>query len=132
MKLWCCGCKAEVEPRLTKGLEIYPHRPDLHGLPFWRCKACGNYVGCHHKTKEPTRPLGCIPTREILGVRKRIHATLDPLWKSGKFRRRELYAKISAKLGYEYHTGELRSVEEGTKVLVILHSLTNQGQEVLT
>ena len=61
----CVECKATVEARLTDGSEIYPHRKDLHKLPFWKCDHCGNFVGCHHKTKKRTRPLGCIPNKEI-------------------------------------------------------------------
>jgi hypothetical protein len=40
----CSGCKGPVNARLTDGAEIYPHRQDLHRLPFWRCDSCGNYV----------------------------------------------------------------------------------------
>ena len=55
--LYCCGCDTGTEARLTNGAEIYPHRPDLHELPFWKCDKCGNFVGCHHKTKDRTRPM---------------------------------------------------------------------------
>ena len=68
-KIWCCGCGKEVDARLTDGAEVYPHRRDLASLPFWKCDACGNFVGCHHKTRERTKPLGCIPTPEIKDVR---------------------------------------------------------------
>ncbi len=70
--IFCCGCKADVRARLTSGKEIYPHRSDLSSLPFWRCDGCGNFVGCHHKTKDRTRPLGCIPTPEIKEERQRV------------------------------------------------------------
>lgn len=69
MDLYCCGCKTKVSARLTDGAEVYPHRPDLHDLPFWRCDACGNFVGCHHRTKKRTGPLGCIPTPEVRWAR---------------------------------------------------------------
>lgn len=78
-EIYCCGCEKKVPARLTDGAEIYPHRHDLSGLPFWKCDTCGNFVGCHHKTKNRTRPLGCIPTPEIKEARKRIHSLLDPL-----------------------------------------------------
>ena len=114
--MYCCGCLKDVEARLTNGEEIYPHRDDLHTLPFWKCDQCGNFVGCHHKTKNPTKPLGCIPTPEIKEARKRVHKILDPIWESGRIRRKELYAAISASLGWKYHTAEIRSVEEANKV----------------
>ncbi len=111
--IYCCGCSSDVNARLTDGAEIYPHRRDLASLPFWKCDACGNFVGCHHKTKQRTAPLGCIPTSEIKEARSHIHRILDPLWKSGRFKRRELYSKIANSLGIkEYHTAELRSVEQ--------------------
>lgn len=111
-KIYCCGCEADVDARLTSGEEIYPHRKDLHSLPFWRCDTCKNYVGCHHKTKNRTRPLGCIPTKEIKNARKHIHKILDPLWKTKRFSRGDLYNQLSKRLGREYHTADLRSLEE--------------------
>lgn len=80
MNIFCAGCAAEVDARLTDGGEIYPHRGDLAGLPFWKCDACGNYVGCHHKTKDRTRPLGRIPTVEVRRARRHCHEVFDPLW----------------------------------------------------
>ena len=111
-RIQCCGCGADVNARLTDGGEIYPHRPDLRSLPFWRCDACGNFVGCHHKTKNRTQPLGCIPTAELKEARKKLHALIDPIWQSGKMGRRELYAAIGRDLGREYHTAETRTLEE--------------------
>lgn len=116
MKIYCCDCKTDVEARLTDGAEIYKHRAELKSLPFWKCDTCGNFVGCHHKTKNKTTPLGCIPTPEIKDARKHIHALLDPLWQSGKISRKELYAKLTAKLGKQYHTAEIRSVDEAREV----------------
>jgi hypothetical protein len=114
--IYCCGCEKDVQARLTNGKEIYPHRNDLHSLPFWKCDTCRNYVGCHHKTKNRTNPLGVIPTKEIMNARREIHKLIDPLWKSGMFNRRKLYSKISEKVGWEYHTACIKSVEEARKV----------------
>lgn len=111
-RIHCCGCGGDVDAKLTDGREIYPHRPDLHSLPFWRCDACGNFVGCHHKTKNRTRPLGCIPTAELKEARKHLHALIDPIWQSGKMGRRELYAAMSRELGWEYHTAKTRTMDE--------------------
>ena len=115
--IFCCGCGSEVQARLTDGLECYPHRSDLATLNFWKCDTCGNFVGCHNKSSSPTKPLGCIPTPEIKAARKRIHAVIDPLWQTGKLTREELYAKLSMVVGRQYHTAELRSVEECEFVL---------------
>jgi len=120
MLIHCCGCEKKVEARLTDGCEIYPHRSDLKSLPFWKCDACGNYVGCHHKTKNRTQPLGCIPTPEIKNARQNIHKLLDPIWRSGNIKRRELYKILSDRLGWGYHTANIRSVEEARKVYRII------------
>ena len=126
MKIYCVACKESVEARLTNGEEVYPHRKDLFAIPFWKCDVCKNYVGCHYKTSSPTRPLGVIPTRELMEARKKIHALLDPLWRSGKSPRGVLYQKISAELGKEYHTGELASIEDARTVYKIVAQLHNE------
>ena len=116
MKLWCCQCQAEIEARLTTGAEIYSHRPDLATLPRWVCDGCKNHVGTYHKTSMPTKPLGNIPSQEIKKARILIHALIDPAWKSGKVKRRAIYAHLSDKLGRDYHTAELRTIEEARTI----------------
>lgn len=120
MKIHCVACGEKVEARLTSGQEIYPHRPDLATLPFWKCDTCGNYVGCHHKTDKPTTPLGVIPTPELKKARSQIHEMLDPIWRSGKMSRRQLYELLSEQLGWRYHTANIRSMDEARKVYAIL------------
>ena len=126
MKIYCTGCAKDVKARLTNGEERYPHRQDLYQIPFWRCDGCGNYVGCHWKTKTPTKPLGCIATPELLEARKHIHALLDPLWKSGKIKRGQAYAYIGNRTGKQYHTGELRSIEEAREVYQVILKLKGE------
>lgn len=116
MIIYCCQCEDKVDARLTDGSEIYPHRQDLYDLPFWVCDICHNYVGCHHKTTNRTAPLGNIPTPAIRGARKHIHAILDPLWKSGKVKRKQAYAWLSERLGWKYHTAKIRNIEEAREV----------------
>lgn len=123
MLIYCCQCRGSVEARLTDGREVYPRRPDLSPLPFWRCDRCGNYVGCHHKTADPTNPLGNIPTPEIRNARQHIHRILDPLWKSGRFKRKDLYARVSAHMGFQYHTAQLRTLEEARKAYLFIKQL---------
>jgi hypothetical protein len=121
--LYCCGCQKDVQARLTHGGEVYPHRSDLSDLPFWKCDTCKNYVGCHHKTKNRTKPLGNIPTKELKNARQHIHRILDPIWKDGKMPRGKVYAIIAEKIGYQYHTAEIRSVEEARKIYAIVKEL---------
>ncbi|AUG88373.1 hypothetical protein PQC39_gp009 [Vibrio phage Vp_R1] len=115
MNIFCCECGTEVVARLTNGKEVYPHREDLFNLPFWKCD-CGNFVGCHYKTDNPTKPLGCIPNPEIKKARGHIHALLDPIWESGKITRTGLYKRLSDKLGYKYHTAEIKCIVEARRV----------------
>jgi hypothetical protein len=123
-RIWCCGCEREVDARLTNGREIYPHRKDLASLPFWRCDTCKNFVGCHHKTKDRTRPLGCIPTKAIKDARQHIHRILDPIWQSKRMARGEVYAAIAKRMDKpEYHTAEIRTVEEARQVYRIVSEL---------
>lgn len=126
-EIYCCGCKAKIAARLTNGKEIYPHRDDLHSLPFWKCDTCKNYVGCHHKTSNPTNPLGCIPTKEIKNARQHIHRILDPIWKSNKMSRNTIYAIIGQKTGRQYHTAQIRSVEEAREIYKIVKELACQS-----
>lgn len=117
MIIHCCGCGRDVDARLTDGREIYPRRPQFADLPYWKCDACGNYVGCHHKTGKPTTPLGVIPTPEIRNARQHIHRHLDPLWQSGKVKRRHVYRMVADAMGRrDYHTSDIRSVEEAREV----------------
>lgn len=131
MKIYCTGCEEEVEARLTDGQERYPHRPDLYELPFWRCDICGGYVGCHHKTDNPTKPLGYIATPEILTARKKIHALLDPLWKSGRIKRGQAYAYVGHRLGHPYHNGEIKTIDEARKIYEIVANLHNELREAV-
>ena len=126
MRIYCTGCEAEVDARLTDGKERYPHRPDLYELPFWKCDTCKGYVGCHHKTKDRTKPLGYIATPAILDARKKIHAVLDPLWKSGKIKRGQAYAYVGHRLGKPYHNGEIKTVDEARQIYQIVGQLHNE------
>ena len=125
MEIYCCGCGKKVVARLTDGKEVYPHREDLYSLRFWKCDVCKNYVGCHKNGNHKT-PLGNIPTKEIREKRKQIHAVLDPMWKSGRYKRKALYARLTELLGWTYHTAKIKSVEEADKILAIITGRNNE------
>lgn len=117
-KIYCANCKKDVDTELVHGSEVYPHRKDLREVPFWECPSCNGKVGCHHKSMQPSRPLGIIPSPEIAEVRGRIHAVLDPLYRQKFTSRKDLYKRMAAKLGIkEYHTAQIRTLEEAQKVL---------------
>tara|TARA_R110000851_G_scaffold322318_4_gene488277 strand:- start:707 stop:1120 length:414 start_codon:yes stop_codon:yes gene_type:complete len=126
LAIYCCGCGQDVAAFLTSGENVYSNREDLAKKPFWRCDQCRNFVGCHDKTKTPTKPLGCIPTPKIKNARRHIHKLIDPLWQNWPepFRARAwIYRWLSGKLGYQYHTAEIRSVEEARKIYKLCLSI---------
>jgi len=116
VNIYCGACMKDVDARLTDGKEIYPHRPDLFDLPFWICRGCRNYVGCHHKTVERTKPLGAIVPASVRKLRVSIHALIDPLWKGGKHSRGAVYAAMAKQLGYVYHTAEIVTEAQALQV----------------
>jgi len=133
--IYCCGCEGQVKARLTDGLEIYPHNHDTCSLPFWKCDECGNYVGCHHKHEDfhkRTDPLGVIPTPELRNARKHIHSLIDPVWKEGHMKRHILYFLLSMKLGYDFHTSGICTIEEARRVYRDARSLLDNELKKIT
>lgn len=130
MKIYCCECLKKVDARLITGEKVYSHRPDLFSLQFWECPTCLNFVGCHSKTKNKTKPLGCIANKEIKNARREIHKILDPIWKKGIVRRKEVYARLSEKIGKKYHTAEIRSLKEAREIYLIVKELGKEFPEV--
>lgn len=126
MLIHCCGCNKTTEANLVSGFEVYKHRKDLASLPFWQCPRCLNFVGCHHNTKDRTRPLGTIPTPEIKRLRMEIHSILDPMWKDGDIGRKELYSYLNKNLGYDYHTASVNSKKEYEVVMDLLLDLSDR------
>ena len=120
INIFCCGCNAKIKARLTNGEEIYSHRSDLQNLPFWKCDKCKNYVGCHYKTPDKYKPLGVIPTKELMEARQYIHKILDPLYKTKGIKRSDIYDFISSKLGWRYDTANLRTIDMARKVYKII------------
>ena len=96
MKIYCCQCKKDIKPIKVKGALVYPYNTKLQDLDFWMCQRCKNFVGCHPNS---TRPLGVIANKEIKQMRIKIHNLLDPIWKSGKMSRKEVYKQLSDVLG---------------------------------
>lgn len=127
MNIYCTSCKRDVEARLTDGGEVYPHRSDLAAHKFWKCDRCQNHVGCHNNcNKNPKKPMGVIAHKEIKRARQHIHRLIDPLWKEGHMKRSSLYARLSRELGYTYHTGEIRSIEDARNVYRIAQRIAKE------
>jgi len=123
MIIYCMVCEEEVEARLTNGAERYPHRPDLADIPQYTHDACGTWVGTHHKSSSPLKPLGILATKEMFDYRSLIHHMIDMLWKNKHMTRGQVYGFMSRELGYVYHTGEIRTIEEAKRVVHIATKL---------
>ncbi len=113
--IYCCGCKATMICELVRGDKVYPSRKDLKSLFFWKCGKCNNFVGTH-KNSSRHIPLGVIPTKELKNARRHIHQILDPLYISGKYKRKEIYDTISDHVGYRYHTAQTKCIDECRKI----------------
>lgn len=120
-----CGKLAQ----LVSGSTIYPHRRDLSHLKFWRCDPCGAYVGCH---KNSTRhvPLGRLANAELRAWKQQAHFNFDPLWKSGRMKRREAYAWLAVQMKIDFkdcHIG-MFNVEQCKDVVRIIAALSAKGE----
>ena len=82
--------------RLTTGREVYPHRADLHGKSFYVCTPCDARVGCHPGT---TNALGRMANMELRLAKMAAHAAFDPLWKTGRMKRKAAYKRLAEVLG---------------------------------
>ena len=104
---------------LLNGGDIYPHRGDLVTKPFYACRPCGAWVGCHPGT---TKPLGRLADQHLRKAKMRVHAKLDPLWRTGQIKRSSAYARLADHLGIpasECHVGmfDLERCQRAEQVL---------------
>ena len=129
----CAECAGEDVSPVT-GDVVYPHRPDLRELQFWRC-ACGAFVGCHKGTNYA--PLGRPAGPKTKAARQRAHAAFDPIWQSAAERdniipnraRNRGYRWLSEKLGIdrrETHIGNF-DVETCDRVVALCEGI-RRGQ----
>lgn len=92
---WCPYCRNEA--KLVTGREIYPHRPDLFDRRFWQCKPCGAHVGCHAGSRG-NAALGRLANAELRKLKMEAHAAFDPIWKTGKMKRKEAYSYLADRM----------------------------------
>lgn len=107
----CPYCKYEAEFMTSK--EFYGKD---YGTNIWVCHSCEAYVGTHGKSKNP---LGTLANKETREWRKQAHKYVDPLWKSKKMKRGEVYRwiqKVMAMTPQEAHIGNF-NVEQCKKII---------------
>lgn len=90
----CDYCEKLAE--LVSGRAIYPHRYDLAGNHFWRCKFCDAHVGTHPST---IIPLGNLANYALRAMRMKAHREFDPIWKGGRMTRKRAYGWLSERTG---------------------------------
>lgn len=115
---------------LVTGREIYPHYPKLACMPFWLCRPCHAYVGCHPKS---TAPLGRLANAELRLWRRRAHAAFDPIWKIGRITRSAAYMWLAGELGIapeDTHIA-LFDVERCRSVVAICNEYRQRKKETL-
>ena len=99
LKIKCRVCKKPLDygnnevfygKRYGKSYKAYFH------------KECDIIVGTHENGYEP---LGIPADRETRNARKVAHTVFDKLWKGGMMSRREAYASLKRRFGFEVHIG---------------------------
>lgn len=79
----------------------------------WLCKPCNAYVGCHNNSK---KPLGTLADAELREWRKKVHQKIDPIWKSGRMTRKNMYKMLNRLVNKEFHVGQC-DIEMCKKIL---------------
>ncbi len=115
-KVFCPYCGGEAE--WVENKEIYGKNYGKSYMAYL-CRQDNAFVGCHNNSKHP---LGTMANKELRTWRMKVHAAIDPFWKSGKVSRGYVYSQISRELGFQYHTGE-SDIETCKKVLLIAQRL---------
>lgn len=96
---------------LVWGEAVYPHRPDLHRLRFWRC-SCGAYTGTHANSPNHA-PKGGLAHAPLRKLRIAAHDAFDGRWRRLGIRRGSAYEWLKGQLGVEYtpHIGFMNEDE---------------------
>lgn len=82
----------------------------------WVCFDCDAYVGCHKNTK---KPLGTMADKETREARRMAHDALDPIWRSGRCSRRNVYRILKLHFGKEIHIARCSALECERLILAI-------------
>lgn len=113
MKMVCPYCNKEA---------VWCSNDNIYGRQYGKsymcylCKDCNAYVGCHQNTR---KPLGSMANEELRRWRKIVHGFIDPIWKSGKLKRKQVYDELSRKLGRQIHVGE-SNIEQCKEIIVLV------------
>lgn len=90
--IMCPYCNNATE--LVDSAEIYRRS---YGM-IYLCRPCDAFVGCHRGT---TKPLGTPANRKLRKRRIAAHNAFDPVWRSGKVKRKEAYKMLAEYMGID-------------------------------
>lgn len=88
-------------PYCGKRATFYPSSAHVYSRdfgPIYRCVPCDAHVGCHPHSH---RPLGRLADAGLRKAKMAAHRAFDPLWQSGRMRRKEAYRWLADQLGIE-------------------------------
>jgi hypothetical protein len=100
MTVTCPYCGGDAE--WISNEAVYGRRYG-HSWMIWLCRPCEAFVGCHKNTQ---KPLGTLARRDLRRLRIAAHGHIDPLWRSGRYRRKTVYRALARVFGREVHIGE--------------------------
>ena len=123
----CQKCNKMVNAEIVGGDVIYPLVPKLSKKKFYRCPLCGNYKEIF--PEEETGMFVVLPSEEVRTLRLLVHDTIDPLWKSGKISRKEIYRRLSSELGGDYHNGNSVDPEKLQKAYLVAQKIEEELNE---
>lgn len=128
--IYCCQCEKDSLCKKVFGSKIYPRLPKLNRKIFWQCPNCFGYVGTH--SRSGGNPLGTIPTPRLRKARIYLHNEMDGLWRGkpdARKKRSNLYGMISIVLGYQYHNGEISSIQQAAEALQAVRTVKTFVEE---
>lgn len=82
------------------------------------CKDCDAYVGTHNNTDQP---LGTMANKKLRKLRIIAHSLFDPLWQTGKMKRKQAYKFLEKNTGVKHISWT--NEEQCKKVIEFLQSL---------
>lgn len=85
-----CGRKADY----STSKEFYG--TDYNGTNVYHCDSCDSRVGTHRGTN---KPFGTMANSNLRKLRKECHNLIDPFWKSGRYKRKVVYKRLSNIMG---------------------------------
>jgi len=108
----CNHCRQEAE--WVENKEVYG-RNYGDSYMIWLCRDCNAYVGCHQNTKTPKGKI--LARADLREARRNVHAVIDPIWQSKKYKRNTVYIRLKEAFGREVHVGGTETVEECDEII---------------